>query len=83
MSKRYERTTAGVRALLFDTMEGVRDGKIDVASAAAISNAAKQIINTLDIELKAQRQAFDLELGSVDALVIAPPTLKLTDGTQE
>jgi hypothetical protein len=77
--KQYAKTTAGLRDLLFDTALGVRSHEIDVNEAKAIATLAHQIVSTLDIELKAQLQASDLQLGSEDAKIIAPPQLQLTD----
>lgn len=75
--KQYEPTTAGLRALLFDTAVAVKAGQMPANDAKAIAALAKETIATVDLELRAQRQASDLKLGSEDALTLAPPIIKL------
>lgn len=74
--KTYERTTAGLRALLFDTIVAVKGGAISAKEATSVAQVSREIISTLDIELRAQKQAKEMG-GESDALVLAPPTIKL------
>lgn len=40
----------GLRSRLFDTIDALRDGKIDVERAKAISEAAQVIVNSAKVE---------------------------------
>ena len=75
--KRYERSTAGLREMLFDTLEEVRDGTIKAGEAVQRASVVKTIIATADLELRVQRQARELDPESADALSLAPPTVVL------
>lgn len=75
--KQYERTSAGLRELLFDTICSVKAGKMSGNDGKAIAALAKETIASVDLELRVQRQAKELAPGSEDALTLAPPTIKL------
>ena len=75
--KQYDRTTAGLRDLLFDTILDIRKGKISNKEASAVAQLAKEMLATVDLELKAQKQASEFSPESRDALTLAPPTITL------
>lgn len=79
--KEYERTTEGLRALLFDTLLGVRNGTVEAKQAHVIAQLTREVISTLDIELRAQKQAKDMG-GETDVLVLAPPSVRLVGGSK-
>jgi hypothetical protein len=45
------RTTQGLRDILFDEIEELRSGDGDPSKSLAVANLAKQIINTAKVEL--------------------------------
>ena len=57
------RTTQGLRDILFDEIDGLRDGSSETDKALAVANLAKQIVNTAKVELEFHRamHAMDLE----------------------
>lgn len=50
-----DRTTQGLRDVLFDEIDELRSGQGDAAKSMAIANLAKQIINTAQVELNFMR----------------------------
>lgn len=53
--KTYERTTEGLRDLLFDEMDLLRQGQIDDRRARATANLARQIIESVRVQVQFQR----------------------------
>lgn len=53
--KQYEKTTEGLRDMLFDEIELLRTGKIDSARARTTANLAKQIIESIRVQVQFQR----------------------------
>lgn len=53
------RNTSGLRAVLFDTIEDLRGGRIDVQKANAISKAADTILKTVDTQIAWERLRLD------------------------
>ena len=49
------RTSQGLRDVLFDEIEELRNGKGDPTKAAAVANLAKQIVNTAKAEMDFHR----------------------------
>ena len=45
------RTSQGLRDLLFDEMEELRSGSADPRRSLAVANLARQIVNTVRVEL--------------------------------
>lgn len=60
--KTSSRTTSGLRDILFDEIDGLRDGTGETDKAMAIANLAKQIINTAKVELDFHRAMHAMEL---------------------
>lgn len=56
------RTTQGLRDILFDEIDGLRDGTGDANKSMAIANLAKQIVNTAKVELEFHRTIAAMEL---------------------
>lgn len=75
--KQYERTTAGLRELLFDTIVAVKNGERTSNEGKAIAALAKETIATVDLELRAQRQLAEMDPEGADAMVIAPKAINL------
>lgn len=46
------RTSAGLRDALFDAIDGVRGGKLDPHRARAIAGLAREVVNTVKLELE-------------------------------
>lgn len=61
MAKNMKRTSKGLRDVLFDEIESLRSGDGDPSRALAVANLAKQIINTVKIELDYHREAMRLQ----------------------
>jgi hypothetical protein len=57
------RTSQGLRDILFDEIEGLREGTRDPTEAMAVANLAKQIINVAKVEIDFHRQAAALDAG--------------------
>lgn len=76
-AKQYERSTKGLRDMLFDAIADVKAGKMKSSEAVQLSSVARQIIATADLELRVQRQTKELATGDADALLLAPPVVKL------
>lgn len=74
--KSYERTTGGLRDLLFDTIVDLREGKLDFKVAQQVAAVSREIVSTLDVEMRAHKHMVDMGHES-DVLVLAPPTIKL------
>lgn len=55
LEKKYERTTEGLRDMLFDEVDLLRAGKIDSARARATANIARQIIESVRVQVQFQR----------------------------
>lgn len=83
MTKKIGRTTQGLRDVLFEEIEELRNGDGDPSKAMAVANLAKQIINVAKVELDYHRMALahseagsQLKLGSMslgsDAASAAP-----------
>jgi len=53
--KVYEKTTEGLRDMLFDELENLRNGVIDVHQARATANLARQIIESVRVQVQFQR----------------------------
>ena len=51
----YPKTTEGLRDLLFDEIESLRNGKVDPARARVTANLAKQIIESIRVQVQFQR----------------------------
>lgn len=56
------RTTQGLRDILFDEIDGLRDGSGETDRALAVANLAKQIINTAKVELDFHRAMYAMEM---------------------
>lgn len=54
-TKPAQRTTAGLRDLLFDEIDAMRGKDGDPTRAMAVANLSKQIINTAKVELDFHR----------------------------
>lgn len=74
--KKYERSTRGLREMLFDSIESVQGGSMKASEAVQLSSVVRQIVATADLELRVQRQSKDMGV-DVDALVLAPPVVSL------
>lgn len=59
-----ERTSAGLRDILFDEIEAVRKPKGNPTRALAVSALARQIIGTVEAEIKFQTMLANAKQGS-------------------
>jgi len=55
VQKDYAKTTEGLRDMLFDEIDLLRSGKIDSARARVTANLAKQIIESIRVQVQFQR----------------------------
>lgn len=96
MGKKMPRNSKGLRDVLFDEIDQLRNGEGDPTRALAVANLAKQIINTVKVELDYHREALrlqeqgnPLQLGSVPlgttnaSAVDAPATERSGSTTSE
>jgi hypothetical protein len=56
VSKTMKRNTQGLRDVLFDEIEQLRNGDGDPSRALAVANLAKQIINVAKVEIDYHRE---------------------------
>ena len=56
MTKAGKRNTQGLRDVLFDEIDALRNGDGDTARALAVANLAKQIINVAKVEIDYLRE---------------------------
>ena len=61
MSKKIQRTSSGLREALFDELDALRAGTSDPTKVAAVANIARQIINSVRIDLDYHRLLRDVE----------------------
>lgn len=63
------RTSAGLRDLLFEQIEGVRSGTIATANAKAVAHLAGTIIKSVEVEMTFRQQQVELrKKGEPEAL---------------
>lgn len=82
MTKGIVRTSAGLRDALFDAMEKVSSGDMPPAEAQAVSVLARQICNTVHLEIEIARLRTEYP---ADTPVVVPNSIQLgvpneTDG---
>lgn len=46
------KTTADLRAMLFETLEDVKAGRVDTATAKTVASLASEIVKTAELELR-------------------------------
>lgn len=85
-----KRTTKGLRDVLFDEIDQLRNGDGDPQRAMAVANLAKQIINIAKVELDFHREAIkqqesgrSLEMGNMQLGSSVAPAEKNTTGRHE
>lgn len=54
-TKKIERTSAGLRDALFESMEQLRAGDIEAQDAKAMAALAREIVNTVHLEVEVAR----------------------------
>lgn len=59
------RTTAGLRDVLFDTIDKLRAGEIEVEEASAIANLSKVIVQSVSVQLAYERARLANEVPAV------------------
>jgi hypothetical protein len=69
-----DRTSKGLRDMLFDTIEQLRTGKCEIGKARAIAAVAGQIVNTVHMEIAVANLRRDYP---ADTKLICPPPLQL------
>lgn len=75
-----ERTSEGLRGLLFDEIDRLRSGKSTVGEARAIAALASQVVNTVHMEIAVAQLRRDYP---ADMKLIIPPPLKLDGPDKE
>lgn len=80
-AKQYERSTKGLRDMLFDAIEQVQAGTMKATQAVQLASVVRQIVATADLELRVQKQQRELGTADPDAIVIAPPIVALGHST--
>jgi hypothetical protein len=59
---RIERSAAGLREALFDAIDGLRSGKLDVKQSNAIATAAGTILKSIDTQVAFERLRLDKKI---------------------
>ncbi len=72
--KRIVRTSAGLRDALFEAIERVRDGDLEPHAAMAMSTIAKQICNSVQLDIDVCRLRANFP---EDSPMLVPAPLKL------
>ena len=75
-----KRTSAGLRDLLFNAIESVKNGDMDFQDAAAIAKLARGICETVHLEIEVAK--LRMEYPS-DAKLIVPSPLQLGDSNAD
>jgi len=73
-TKKIERTSAGLRDALFTSMEQLRAGDIEAQDAKAIAAPARQIVNTVHLEVEVQMMR---RQSPADTMMLMPTPLQL------
>lgn len=71
-----ERSASGLRDLLFQSIEDLRTGRIDVAQANAISKSAEAIIKSVEMQVNYERLRITSEVPGVLPAMPLVPRLK-------
>ena len=74
MADSVERSSSGLRDLLFDTIDRLRTGKVTVGEARAIAALAGQVVNTVHMEIAIANLRRDYP---ADTKLLVPPPLVL------
>lgn len=74
-----ERTTAALRELLFEQIEGVRDGSVDAHKASAVAKLAQTLLKSLEVEMHYLELRQELGKGNAPSGL---GELELADGVQ-
>ena len=69
-----DRSSRGLRDILFDTIADLREGKCEVGKAKAIAAIAAQIVSTVNMEIAVAKLRSEYP---ADTKLICPPPLKL------
>lgn len=75
-----ERTSEGLRNMLFDEIDRLRSGKGTVGEARAIAALASQVVNTVHMEIAVAQLRRDYP---ADMKLVIPPPLKLNGPDKE
>ena len=71
--KRTDRTLAGLREMLFDELDGLRNGTREVSQAHAAANIAKHILMAAKLQLDYERAWGKKEIGDkLRAIALVP-----------
>ncbi len=68
-----ERTTAGLRDVLFDEIDRMRAGTTNATNANAISRLAAEVNNTLQLEVQMNKFLMDMKGKQIEALAMPAP----------
>lgn len=71
---KIERTSAGLRDALFDTMENLLNGEIEANEAKAMAVVAREIVNTVRLEVDVQKLRAEYP---ADTKILVPSPLPL------
>jgi hypothetical protein len=62
-----DRTSQGLRDALFNEIEGLQNGNVDPRRALAVANVARQIVNTVRVELDYAKEIASIKAKGGDA----------------
>lgn len=69
--KTMDRSASGLREALFDAIEGLRNGTLEVKQANAIAVAAGVILKSIDVQVAYERLRFDKKItGGLPELIL-------------
>lgn len=77
-TRKIERNSSGIRDVLFDQIDRLRQGKCDVGEAKAVAALVGQIINSVNMEINVARLRADYP---GDTKLDLPAPLKLEKKT--
>ena len=75
--KTYERSTEGLRSLMFDAAEAILNGSMDPKDGLAIAALGKEMLHTLDTDIKVAERLESLGVGDPTAQVTKVATVRL------
>lgn len=77
MSESASPSMATLRQTLFDTLEGLKSGKLDANRANAVAKVAQTLINSVEVQIKFEQMKLDSKVPRVlPQMDLAAPPLK-------
>lgn len=81
-SMKSDRSASGLRDVLFQAIDDLRSGAIDVATANSISKAAETILKSVDTQINFEKLKLDSKVpGSLPEMPLVPRIGRAANGS--